>query len=149
GLSVQLDRCVRREYPGTSACRLLRVLCVRCTIRPQKEARVPARDRIEKGAPIGFGLEHRQAIMMWPDTSGKQRVPVHQQVLRSNRRSYARTSVPHELNSLACGYVLKHNTKPRVPLDDRGQNRGYETHFPIEYVHTRIGYFAVNLENDT
>src|SRR6202011_5943401 len=84
GFGIQLDRCVCREYPRASASRLLGMPGVRRTIRSQEEARVAARDSLEERAAIRLGLEHRQTIVMRPDSPGKQRVPIHQEVLRRN-----------------------------------------------------------------
>src|SRR4051794_34175392 len=108
---------MRGENARASASCFFRVPRVRRTVRAEKELRVPAGNGVEKGATIGFSLEYGQAIVMRTDAAGEQRIPIHQQVLRSDRRCDTGACLAHELNRFPRCYVLEHDTQSGMPVD--------------------------------
>ena len=57
------------------------------TVRTQEESRVTAGSRFNQSQTMLFAFQNRQAIIVWPNTARKNRIAVHQQMLRRNRRS--------------------------------------------------------------
>ena len=140
-------RRVRGEDPGAAAGRLLGMPGVRRAVRAEEEARVAAGRGLEQRAAIRLGLQHRQAVVMRPDAAGKQRVAIHQQMLRRDRRRDS--GARRRTNSTASRVVTCSNTtrKPGKRVNDGRQHRVDEARLAIKHIDARVGDFAVNLQH--
>ena len=65
---------------------------------PRKKRGSPLASASSSAAPVGFGLEHRQAVQVRADAAGEQRVAIEQQVLRRDRGRNAGARAAHELD---------------------------------------------------
>jgi hypothetical protein len=87
----------------------LGVSLVRRGVRAEEKSPMAAGRRLEQRLPIGFSLEHRQAVKMRADAAAEHLVAVVEQVLRRNRRRNALARVLHEPHRCGGGDVLENH----------------------------------------
>ena len=89
-------------------------------------------------------LGHRQAIEIRSQAAAEQGVAVDLQMVGGDRGRQVRPGAAYEIGGLAGGDVLQHHLQPRMPRQQRRQMPLDEHRLPVEHIHLRGGYLAVD-----
>jgi hypothetical protein len=121
---------------------------VRGAVRPEKEARVVGRGRLEQRLAVPLALQQRQAVEMRPQPAAEHRRAIQQQVLRSQRRAHARAGRADEVDAGPRGDMLEDDPQPRVARDERGELALDEYALAIVRIDVVAGRLAVQLQDE-
>ncbi len=135
--------------PGAAAGGFLGVPRVRRAVGTEEEARVVTSGGFEQRLAVSFALQHGQAVVVRTDAALEDRVAVHQQVLRRDRRGDAGPRGADEFHGCRCRNVLEDDLEAGYMLDDARQYFVDERVFAIEDVHRGVGHLAMHLQHET
>src|SRR6185437_16866987 len=113
---------------------LLRAARMRSGVGAEEEPGVARSRGLDERLPVLLALDHREAIVMRPETAGEERVAIEQQVVRRDRRADVRTCALDEAHRLACRGVLDHHLEPGEAREERRQHALEERRLAIEDV---------------
>ena len=95
-----------------------------------------------------FALQNRQAVVMWANTTRKNRVAVVEQVMCSNRGCRVSTRLRHILRRLFCGDVLEHDFEFREITAQRNKLLLDEHRLAIKQINLAAGDLAMHEQQD-
>ena len=98
--------------------------------------------------PVGFALEHGQAVVMRTHATGEDGVAVVEQVVGGDGGAHVRPGFGHELRRFGRGDVLEDNAQGRVARCNRRQYAIDKDALAIKDINVSMGYLAMNTEND-
>ncbi len=139
---------MRGEDPRAAAGGFLGVSCVRRAVGTEEEARVVAGCGFEQRLAVPFTLQYGQAVVVRTDAALEDRIAVHQQVLRRDRRGDAGPRGADEIHCRRRRDVLEDDLEPGHALDYACQHVVDERVLAIEYVHRRVGHLAMHLQHE-
>ena len=120
---------------------------MRRAIGAQEELCAAAGRGFDQGDAVALALEHRKAVIVRPDTAGKDRVAVVQQVMRRDGGAGVGVARVHILGCLARRDVLEHDLEFRKIASQRNQLGVDEHRLAVEQVDVGRSHFAVHQQH--